>query len=147
MESLKTYGDWVLLIEDIDYCDDLTYDLLVSGTFEKGAASRMFNLVQDYCSRCINRLTNSLIDTLNRLEFNDVDGAVVTIKRYSVSCRKLLFFEAVEGLPPEKEQLATEIRKYTRMVFSKLQVDYEQRGTILGDEMVYQITKLLRGWK
>ena len=144
---MKTYGDWVSLIEDIDYCDDTTYGLLASGTFEEGAASRLFKLVQDYCSRCVNKLTTSLIDTLNRIEFSDIDGAVISINRYSASCRRLLFFEAKEGFPPEGEQLAAEIREYTRAVLRKLRADYEQQGTKLGDEMAYQTTKLLRVWK
>ena len=147
MESLKTYGDWVSLIEDIDYCDDSTYGLLASGTFEEGAASRMFNLVQGYCSRCVNKLTASLIEMLNRLEFSDIDGAVVVIKRYSASCKRLLFFESIEGFPSEGEQLAAEIREYTRTVFRKLKADYEQQGTIPGDEMAYQMTKRLREWE
>ena len=144
--SPQTYGDWVALIADADRCDSRTCELLRAGVFEEGASGRVLALVQEYCERCLNRLKDGLVDTLQNVDSGDVDGAEMAVKRFSAACQRLLFFEDVEGLPAQSEELAGEVRRYVASVFGQLRESYEKMGSAPADDMAYQMTKLERKW-
>ena len=145
-ERLQTYGDWVALIGSADRCDSRTCELLMDGTFEESASGRVFTLVQEYCERCLNRLKDGLVESLQNVDPGDIDGAEMAVRRFSVACQRLLFFEDVKGLPAQSAELAREVRRYVGSVFAQLRNNYEKMGSAPADDMAYQMAKLERKW-
>ena len=147
MEALRTYGDWVSLIDCADCCNKEMYDTLINGSFEENASARIFVLVQAYCTRCINKLTSSLSNSLKQVEHDDIDSAITATIRFSTSCKRLFFFKNLQGFPREGKQFEHELKEHITTVFRDLRSDYERSGAMSGEEMAYQMTKLLREWK
>ena len=145
--ALVTYGDWVSLIGEEDRCTSDMYDSLVNGRFEKIASLMIFTLVQDYCSRCLNRETKRFNIALGQEGGSDVDSVILLSSRYSRLCNRLLFFADVEGFPAKEGRLLyDEIVSYVSGVFSSLKRDFEKTEGQAGEDVVWHLKKLEKHW-
>ncbi|MBQ9004331.1 MAG: hypothetical protein IJ087_21025 [Eggerthellaceae bacterium] len=145
-KDLATYGDWVALLADAKRCDKEHFDLLRSATFEPGASARVFMLVQAYCTRCLNALSRSLENALRQIDPRDADSFQLLCMRYSEGCRRLMFFEEVEGFPDEGRLLAEEISSHVAQVLRTLRKDCERQDSSAASDMAYRLARLEREW-
>ena len=145
--ALTTYGDWVSFIGEEDRCTPEMYDSLVGGRFEQTASSRIFLLVKDYCSRCLNKETKRLNIALNQEDGSDIDGAILLCLRYSRFCDRLLFFAEVEGFPAKEGRLLyDEIALYVFETLSSLKRDLKKTDDLLNEGAIWWLSKLEKYW-
>lgn len=112
-EQLSTYDDWRLFLDMADTsCGQTTATILAKGTFEDGAAGRVYRLICEYCVRCLDTFDDALKARLKTLEPQDADGVFLICSRYCNACERLLFFRDVNGIPFDwKRDLEQDIRR------------------------------------
>ncbi len=112
-DPLETYADWQLFLDLAgSSCSRQVADTLARGTFEEGAAGRVYRLICDYCVRCLDALDDELASRLMGLDPTDADGVFLACSRYCNACDHLLFFSTVKGIPSDwKRNLKQDIRR------------------------------------
>lgn len=112
-EQLTTYADWQLFLDMAgSSCSQATADALAKGAFEEGASGRVYRLICEYCSRCLDVLDDDLAARLKTLDAHDAYGVFLVCSRYCNACDRLLFFRDIKGIPTDwKSDLARDIRR------------------------------------
>lgn len=136
--SPRTYDQWQSMLAQ---SDALPYEALCGGRVDGSCAMLVMKLIAEFCERQLNRYTKRLM--LQTEDNRDVESLVLVCSRYSSSCRSLLFFTRVQGLPPEQTaDLSRQIRDYVLQVLRSV-----ARGLVPPNEDIeYSVRRLGRRW-
>ncbi len=112
-DTLATYSDWAWFIDQAgSNCTPAVTETLAAGSFEPHSAGRVYQLICEYCVRCLDALDEALFTQLRTLAPQDSYGVFLLCSRYCNACERLLFFRRTEGLPVDwKDDLEQDIRQ------------------------------------
>lgn len=134
----RTYDQWQSVLTR---SGSLPYEVLCGGHVDGSCAMLVMKLIAEFCERQLNRYTKSLM--LRIEDSRDADSLVLMCSRYSSSCRNLLFFTRVQGLPTmQSDDLSRQIRGYVSKVL-RLVV---QGMAPPNEDVEYSVGRLERRW-
>ena len=138
IEPPRTYDQWQSMLTR---SGSLPYGVLCAGRADGSCAMLIMKLIAEFCEWRLNRYTKSLM--LQIEDSKDADSLVLMCSRYSSSCRALLFFTRVQGLPAvQSGDLSRQIRGYVLKVLRSV----VQGMAPPNEDVEYLVRRLERRW-